>query len=210
MLRDGPAVHGQRLHQVLHRALEHVEFNVSTFNGITTAPRTTRLSLLPQHHIFCPTDRTGLVCTPVYIYYTRKHVPLTVCTKTAVIHSRYTHTHIICWYFCTGYTVVSDGRSSSKLFYFDFITILIILLLVLLMLLFVRLIDTSYLFTMSVHVRTAMFYYYFLFRIFTSSRGRHVVTARGLWFNNETLPLCIDCIIVIQLRGQGYEIDRCA
>lgn len=30
MLRDGFAVHGQRLHKVLHRALEHVEFNVST------------------------------------------------------------------------------------------------------------------------------------------------------------------------------------
>jgi len=86
MLRDGPAVHRQWLHQVIHRALEHVEFNVSTTYRLTLNTTTSTLlqdsdtpenpSVTTPPKINPPSsksspggkiDRTERACTPVYI-----------------------------------------------------------------------------------------------------------------------------------------------
>lgn len=99
MLRDGPAVHRQRLHQVLHRALEHVQFNVSTYSILYSTALRHAYSAHPVHTAaiipvvimptkrsrrrFHTTCRTGLVCTPVYyMYYIRLRILLNIWTKT--------------------------------------------------------------------------------------------------------------------------------
>lgn len=90
MLRDGPVVHGQRLYQVLHRALEHVEFNVSTqpppYDLHTHTYRPPGL-----YYIITPTTSTITVrpavftrqtapdsCVPQYIYYMRIRILLAI------------------------------------------------------------------------------------------------------------------------------------